>query len=126
AMFAGAWGIRVLLRGGGSNIEPARAGVVELDRPVPFIAGREIYGGGRFAPPVFHRRILVVNFWNPYCSPCRAEATVLDLSLGSTRLMHAKVTFAGVLYSNANFPHDVAAARRFARLYGERYPTIDE
>jgi thiol-disulfide isomerase/thioredoxin len=85
--------------------------------------------GDRYVPPIYHGDVLVMNFWNPYCTPCRKEATTLDLALGHlsrARLVGYRVTFLGVLFSNANFPHDTAAARRFARELGERYPTIDD
>jgi hypothetical protein len=48
---------------------------------------------------------------------------VLDLAYG---ILSKRVTLVGVLYSDNNFPHDVPAARRFARELGERYPTIDD
>jgi thiol-disulfide isomerase/thioredoxin len=125
AAFASAWLTYALVHHG-SDKGPT-PGVVAMNRPLPLLRGDQIYGGsGPFVPPMFQGQALVVNFWNPYCTPCRAEAGLLDLALGQVHLMHAQVRFVGVLYSNANFPHDVAAARRFARLYGERYPTIDD
>ena len=111
----------LLLAGGGSAGQ--RPGVVTTSRPLPTVAGTTI-DGGTFSASEYRGHVLVLNFWNPYCAPCRAEATVLDLAQGE--LGREGVVIAGVLFSNKSFPHDVAAARRFARELGERYPTVDD
>jgi cytochrome c biogenesis protein CcmG/thiol:disulfide interchange protein DsbE len=119
AVAGGAITLAFALTGGSEVPKP---GIVRISGPVPPLTGPEI-AGGRFSPRDYEGRPLVVNFWNPYCAPCRIEATVLDLAYG--RLSH-RVTMAGVLFSDNNFPYDVPAARRFARELGERYPTIDD
>ena len=109
------------LTGGGPAVPSP--GVVATSTPLPPVSGTTLEGAA-FSVSRFRGHVLVLNFWNPYCAPCRAEATVLDLAEGA--LAPKGVVIAGVLFSNANFPHDVAAARRFARELGERYPTIDD
>ena len=106
---------------GGSDDETP--GVVRTSGPLPQLSGVTL-DGHHFMPVVYRPQVLVVNFWNPYCTPCRAEAAVLDVAHGA--LAHLPVTMVGVLYSNANFPHDLPAARRFVRELGEQYPTIDD
>ena len=105
----------------GSPVLP-KPGVVPTSGPLPLVAGQDITGG-RFAPGDYRGSPLVLNFWNPYCAPCRGEATVLDVAEGQ---LSKQAVIVGVLYSNSTFPHDVAAAKRFARDLGERYPTIDD
>jgi thiol-disulfide isomerase/thioredoxin len=107
--------------GGGSGT--AEAGVARLTGPMPEMVG-ETLSGARLDATAFRGRALVVNFWNPYCTPCRAEATVLDVAHGALRA--SPVTMVGVLFSNASFPHDLPAAQRFASELGEQYPTIDD
>ena len=106
--------------------EDASAGVVRLSGPLPAISGRQIDGDEPYRWPGGSRngRALVVNFWNPYCPPCRAEATTLDLAHGA--LADEPVAFVGVMFSNANWPHKVADAKQFAQELGEQYPTVDD
>jgi len=108
------------LTGGAGQPKP---GVVATSVPLPAVAGRTL-GGSSFSPRAYHGHVLVLNFWNPYCAPCRGEATVLDLADGT--LAPKGAVLVGVLFSNSTFPRDLAAARRFARELGERYPSIDD
>lgn len=123
AVVAAAVGVTVgvMLAGGGSAAQ--RPGLVTTSEPLPNVAGTSI-DGSTFSPSDYRGHILVLNFWNPYCAPCREEATVLDLAEGA--LGPKGVVIAGVLFSNESFPHDLPAARRFSRELGERYPTLDD
>ena len=98
-------------------------GVVRTSGPLPPVVGTTI-DGGRLSGVDSRGKALVVNFWNPYCAPCRKEATFLDVAQG--RFTGRPVAIIGVLFSNSTFPHDVPAARRFARELGEQFPTIDD
>jgi cytochrome c biogenesis protein CcmG/thiol:disulfide interchange protein DsbE len=118
---AGGLTLGLLLAGDGAATQ--QPGVVATSAPLPDVRGTTL-AGMPFSTSDYHGRILVLNFWNPYCAPCRKEATVLDLAQGG--LGPKGVVIAGVLFSNTNFPHDVPAARRFARELGERYPTMDD
>jgi len=109
------------LTGGGSSGQ--KPGVVSTNAPLPDVTGTTIHGTA-FSASEYRGRVLVLNFWNPYCQPCRQEATVLDLAEGA--LAPKEAVLAGVLFSNSNFPHDVPAARSFATELGERYPTLDD
>ena len=111
----------LLLAGDGSTTQ--HPGVVATSAPLPDVRGTTL-AGTPFSTSDYRGRVLVLNFWNPYCAPCRKEATVLDVAQGA--LGAKDVVIAGVLFSNESFPHDMAAARRFARELGERYPTMDD
>src|SRR5881296_695390 len=91
---------------------------------MPAVTGRSILDGSRFSSTKQSGDVLVVNFWNPYCAPCRKETPSLELSWG--KLRKSGVTIVGVLFSNDSFPHDLPAARRFEREYGVQYPSIDD
>jgi cytochrome c biogenesis protein CcmG/thiol:disulfide interchange protein DsbE len=121
-VFGGVWAVNALVSRGD---QVPQLGVVPTSEPLPSISGPFIQGD-RYSASRVHGDVLVLNFWNPYCAPCRAEATALDLAFGRLHAGRAPVSFTGVLYSNDRFPHDVPAARRFARDLGEPYPTIDD
>lgn len=123
-LVAAGLGLSTLLQGGSGTPPPPAPGVVSTSSPLPEAVSGSTIDGGSFSPATYAGKVLVLNFWNPYCAPCRAEASVLDVAEG--RLGSKGVVIAGVLFSNISFPHDVDAARRFAHDLGERYPTIDD
>ena len=60
-------------------------------------------------------KVLVLNVWASWCSPCRAEAPALqDLSL-----KHPEVQFLGVLTRDS-----LVAARAFVKRFGIQYPSL--
>jgi thiol-disulfide isomerase/thioredoxin len=118
---AGGVVLGLVLAGGGSAAQ--RPGVMATSAPLPDMTGTTL-DGERFSTSEHRGHVLVLNFWNPYCAPCREEATVLDVAQGA--LGPKGVAIAGVLFSNNSFPHDVPAAKRFAHELGERYPTVDD
>ena len=118
---AGAVTLGLALTTGGPGAQ--KPGVVATSAPLQPVRGSTL-DGTSFGMGDYFGHVLVLNFWNPYCGPCRGEATVLDLAEGN--LAPEGVVIAGVLFSDDSFPHDVVAAKRFVRVVGERFPTIDD
>jgi len=89
--------------------------------PMPAIVGPTL-SGGELRPSDYRGRFVVVNFWNPDCPPCRAEAPALAASWD--RLRQGDVEFIGVMYVGGGWPDDRDAARRFTAGFGITYPTV--
>jgi len=89
--------------------------------PMPAISG-ETLTGGRIEPSDYAGRIVVVNFWNQDCPPCRQEMPLLQRD--SRRLESEGVTVIGVLYVGGNWPNDPGAARSFLDRLGVTYPNV--
>jgi thiol-disulfide isomerase/thioredoxin len=62
-------------------------------------------------------RIVVLNVWGSWCSPCHAEAD--DLATASKRLAPEGVRFLGI-----DIRDQTASARAFEAEYGIDYPSI--
>jgi thiol-disulfide isomerase/thioredoxin len=99
-------------------------GVARVSGDMPVVSGPSLLGGKDFSSDDHEGDVLVVNFWNPYCAPCRKETPLLELAWG--KLRKDGVTIVGVLFSNDAFPHDLDAARRFEREFGVLYPSMDD
>jgi len=50
---------------------------VKTSGPMPSISGTTLLGNA-FGPPDYAGKIVVVNFWNQDCPPCREEQPVLQ------------------------------------------------
>lgn len=76
--------------------------------------------GGRVDAASYRGRVVVVNFWNYDCPPCRREMPALEQAWTSLRAKGVVVI--GLMYVGGDWPHDPAAARAFLRRYGVGYP----
>jgi thiol-disulfide isomerase/thioredoxin len=94
---------------------------VTTSGPAPAIAGSAL-GGGTL--PETDGRVLVVNFWNPYCAPCRVESPVLQAA--SERYAGDGVEVVGVHYTGQQWPKSVSAALSFARAAHLTYPVTGD
>ncbi len=84
----------------------------------------QLIGGGRLTPADIGGKVLVVNFWNPFCGPCLREAPVLE---GAERTLGPQgVEFVGVHYTGGDWPKSVSAASRFVSAHGITYPVIED
>jgi cytochrome c biogenesis protein CcmG/thiol:disulfide interchange protein DsbE len=94
---------------------------VRLSGPMPPIVGTTL-DGRPFGPGDYGGKVVVVNFWNQDCPPCRDEQPVLQAD--QTDLQARGVIVVGLLYVGGNWPNDVAAARSFLASNGVTYPNL--
>lgn len=80
------------------------------------IAGRTL-GGSYLSVASWRGRVVVVNFWQPDCVPCTAEARLLDHLARSYPA--SKVSFVGVEETST-----VALGRRYEKAEHVPYPSI--
>ena len=83
-------------------------------KSAPAIAGPTLDGGNFVATP---GKVMVLNVWASWCSPCRAEAPALE----ELSLAHPEVQFLGVLTRDS-----LVAARAFVERFGITYPSLTD
>jgi thiol-disulfide isomerase/thioredoxin len=94
------------------------------------VTGRlpELHGasltGGSVSAATYAGRVVVVNFWNPYCSPCRQEQRTLQRA--SLSLMGDGVVVIGVHAWGVSYPYRLSAANDYLREFGVTYPVLDD
>ena len=81
-------------------------------------------GGGSLSASAYRGRIVVLNFWNQDCPPCRREMSLLQQEASS--LAPEGVSVIGVLYVGQSWPDDPAAALAFASRTGVSYPIVTD
>jgi thiol-disulfide isomerase/thioredoxin len=96
---------------------------VRVSGRVPTIAGRTL-AGGTVSPALFSGKVVVANFWNPYCPPCRIEQPLLQAAW--RRLASSRVQFIGPMFVGGSppWPNDPQAARTYLALFHVTYPTL--
>jgi thiol-disulfide isomerase/thioredoxin len=80
--------------------------------------------GGSFGPAEYRGKVLVVNFFNPFCPPCREEQPVLETSW--RHLRGEGVQFVGVHYVGGDWPRSASAARQYLRRQEVTYPVLED
>jgi len=100
---------------------PGGFAVAKVSGPLPSLAGTTL-SGASLAPSDYRGHVVVVNFWNPDCPPCRKEAP--ELKAQWERLSSLGVRFVGIVYVGGNWPDDPSAARAYVREFGLGYPAI--
>jgi len=88
---------------------------------MPSIAGTTL-NGAPISPGALQGKVVLVNFWNPDCPPCRDEMSVLQAAWDRYRSQGLMVL--GIMYVGGGWPDDPAAARAFLEREGITYPTI--
>ncbi len=83
-------------------------------KAAPEISGPTLDGGNFAATP---GKVLVLNVWASWCSPCRAEAPALE----ELSVAHPEVQFLGVLTRDS-----LVAARAFVDRFGITYPSLTD
>lgn len=87
--------------------------IPQADRKAaPAISGPTLDGGSFTAST---GKVLVLNVWASWCSPCRAEAPALQ----ELSMKYPEVQFLGVLTRDS-----LVAARAFVERFGIQYPSL--
>jgi thiol-disulfide isomerase/thioredoxin len=87
--------------------------IPQADRKeAPMVSGPTLDGGTFTASA---GKVLVLNVWASWCSPCRAEAPALQ----ELSVKHPEVQFLGVLTRDS-----VVSARAFVKRFGIEYPSL--
>ncbi len=105
----------------GSHARSPAPGVVTTTGAAPELIGMTLDGG---ALRDTSGRVLVVNFWNPYCPPCRVEAPALEAA--AKRYADRGVGVVGVHYTGRQWPKSVPAAMAFVRAARLTYPVVGD
>jgi thiol-disulfide isomerase/thioredoxin len=92
--------------------------VAEHDRKAPGTVEGATLGGGRASLADLRGKVVVVNVWGSWCSPCRQEAPML--AQASRDLASKGVVFLGI---DSRDPSE-AAAQAFVRQMNIPYPSI--
>lgn len=92
---------------------------VTIGKPAPQFALARLSGDGRLDLSSFRGKAVVINFFQSYCDPCKAEARALERQWQTYRSQG--VVFLGIDYYD--FPSD---ARRFIKRYGVTYPILKD
>ncbi len=89
--------------------------IPQADRkPAPTVSGPTLDGKNFTAES---GKVLVLNVWASWCSPCRAEAPALE----ELSTSHPEVQFLGVLTRDS-----LVAARAFVNRFGITYPSLTD
>jgi thiol-disulfide isomerase/thioredoxin len=88
---------------------------------MPPISGQTL-SGGRLDRADYAGKVVVVNFWNQDCPPCRGEMPLLQSE--AVRLRDKGVEVIGALYVGGNWPNDPQAAKEFLARLGITYPNV--
>jgi thiol-disulfide isomerase/thioredoxin len=109
----------VLLAGCSSRPDDLRFARASGSMPV---ISRLTLTGGRVGPSDYAGKVVVVNFWNQDCPPCRSEMPLLQREF--RRLRDRGVALIGIVYVGGNWPNDPGAATRFLQRLGISYPNV--
>ena len=87
------------------------------------VSGRTLTGA-TFRSADYAGKVVVVNFWNPFCAPCRREQPLLQSSWN--RLRTQGVQMIGLMYVGGfpPWPDDSEAARSYLRRFRVTYPVL--
>ena len=85
--------------------------------PAPALDLPKLTGSGRISLASLHGKVVVVNFWQSSCYPCKLEAR--DFAAASHQWAAKGVLFLGVNAQDLKGP-----ARAFVKHYGIGYPNV--
>ncbi len=85
---------------------------------IPVVVGPDL-DGRRLDLAGLRGKVVVINVWGSWCSPCRAEAPALARASRDFRTR-------GVRFVGIDTRDSLGAAKAFARRYGIAYPSLDD
>lgn len=91
--------------------------VAEVDGRMPELSGQALRDG-RVVPADYRERVVVVNFWASWCTPCRQEQPDLEAFWRAHR-DDGDVAVIGI-----NYRDDRAAARAYLEEFEVSYPSL--
>jgi len=86
-------------------------------KPAPVVSGPALDGEETVSTAAYAGRVVVLNVWGSWCSPCRVEAK--DLQAASVQTQ-GRAQFLGLNTKDS----DPAQAQAFVRSFGITYPSI--
>ena len=95
---------------------PTAAPVRTLSEPLPTLAGKDL-DGAQISTDQFRGRVLVVNAWATWCTPCEQEQPAL------VQIAH-RYASDGVRFLGIDHMDQDAAAATWIRTYRVPYPSI--
>ncbi len=101
---------------------PGVAQAVDKGRtiPAPRLDLPRLDAPGRLSLAALRGKVVVVNFWQSSCVPCKQEARTLEAAATSWRARtHGKVVFLGVDALDLT-----STGRAYLRRYGVTYPNV--
>ena len=93
--------------------------VVTLNEPLPTVSGPSVTGTATLSSDTYRGKILVLNVWATWCTPCREEQP--DLVKVANAYASKGVAFMGVNYEDQN-----AAARAWIKRFQVPYPSLSD
>lgn len=108
----------VVVKGTDTTLDDAVAKGRLPQLPGATLAMPRIDGKGPLRVSDFRGKVLVVNIWGSWCTPCEDEAPLLQREQAKLQADHAG-TFLGV--TKNDIPRDSVA---FARRYGFTFPSV--
>ncbi|MFJ4678447.1 TlpA family protein disulfide reductase [Kitasatospora sp. NPDC088783] len=107
--------------GDGNGFVTGKKGLAEAPvgrrTPAPDITGVNVDGGGALKLSDYRGKVVVLNVWGSWCSPCRREASGLQ---ATSQKYGDQVQFLGINTRDT----DPANAVAFEKNFGVTYPSI--
>jgi cytochrome c biogenesis protein CcmG, thiol:disulfide interchange protein DsbE len=85
--------------------------------PAPAFSALSLRGRGRLALSSLRGKAVVVNFFQSYCVPCKAEAPALQQA-------YAQYRKDGVVFVGVDYWDSIAEGRKFVDRHGVTYPVV--
>lgn len=89
----------------------------KVGRPAPSFAALRLQGPGTLALSSLRGKAVVVNFFQSYCVPCKAEAPALQSAYRQYRKD-------GVVFVGVDYWDSIAEGRKFIERHGVTYPVV--